>query len=395
MVSCEAMPVANSGQNPFTPSFGVPPPHLAGRDEILQSIREAMAAGPRHPGFTSLLLGGRGTGKTTILMQTEKALGEAGWVVCRTDALLPGADRPVCEAITKRAQSLLEQHSKARRRLTGARLDVAGLVSAGADWEHQGPIPPAARSMQTALMELSEAVEAKKGKVGVLLLLDEFHNVRAADASIIASAVQNAKIDGRRLGFIAAGLAHVERTLLPNRGFTFFQRCARHKTELLDLSESMQALQIPLQDHNIEISTELLLRAATATSGHPYAIQSLGFHLWARADPTKQVDETALIYAINEMSKNFYDCIVGPIWHQLSPRKRQFLVAMSYDDGPSRIADIIRRIESNKNVVNSLRRQLIDEGIIAPSGHGLVEFSRPQVKDMAIEYQHELKIGRV
>ena len=388
------MPVANSGQNPFTPSFGVPPPHLAGRGAILQSIREAMAAGPRHPGFTSLLLGGRGTGKTTILMQTEKALGEAGWVVCRTDALLPGADRPVCEAITLRAQSLLEQHSKARRRLTGAHLDVAGLVSAGADWEHQGPAPLAARSMQTALMELSAAVEAKKGKVGVLLLLDEFHNVRAADASIIASAVQNAKIEGRRLGFIGAGLAHVERTLLPNRGFTFFQRCARHKAELLDLSESMQALQIPLQDHNIEISSELLLRAATATSGHPYAIQSLGFHLWARANPTKQVNESALVYAINEMSQNFQDCIVVPIWHQLSPRKRQFLIAMSYDDGPSRIANIIRRIESNKNAVNSLRRQLIDEGVIAPSGHGYVEFFRSQVKDIATEHQHELEIGR-
>lgn len=350
-----------------------------------------MAAGPRHPGFTSLLLGGRGTGKTTILMQTEKALGEAGWVVCRADALLPGADRPVCEAITHRAQGLLEQHSKTRRRrLTGARLDVAGLVSAGADWEHQGPVPPAARSMQTALMELSEAVEAKKGKVGVLLLLDEFHNVRAADASIIASAVQNAKIDGRRLGFIGAGLAHVERTLLPNRGFTFFQRCARHKTELLDLSESMQALQIPLQDHNIEIPSELLLRAATATSGHPYAIQSLGFHLWARVNQAKQVDETALIYAIDEMSQNFQDCIVGPIWHQLSSRKRLFLIAMSYDDGPSQIADIIRRTRANKNTTNNLRRQLIDEGIIAPSGHGYVEFSRPQVKDMAAEHQHEL-----
>lgn len=42
----EAMLPTNCGQNPFTPSFGAPPPHLAGRDEILQSIREAMATGP-------------------------------------------------------------------------------------------------------------------------------------------------------------------------------------------------------------------------------------------------------------------------------------------------------------------------------------------------------------
>lgn len=31
------------------------------------------------------------------LMQTEKALGEAGRVMCRADALLPGADRPVAD----------------------------------------------------------------------------------------------------------------------------------------------------------------------------------------------------------------------------------------------------------------------------------------------------------
>lgn len=43
-------------------------------DKVDSGSGEAVVAGLR-PGFTSLLLGGRGTGRTSILMQTEEVLG--------------------------------------------------------------------------------------------------------------------------------------------------------------------------------------------------------------------------------------------------------------------------------------------------------------------------------
>ena len=46
--------------NPFSPTFGAPPPVIAGRDDILDAISDALETGPTHPDYTSLFLGVRG-----------------------------------------------------------------------------------------------------------------------------------------------------------------------------------------------------------------------------------------------------------------------------------------------------------------------------------------------
>lgn len=43
--------------NPFTPDFGQSPALLIGRDGLLARIGTSLSSGPRHPGFTTLLLG--------------------------------------------------------------------------------------------------------------------------------------------------------------------------------------------------------------------------------------------------------------------------------------------------------------------------------------------------
>ena len=46
-------------RNPFSPSFGASPPVLAGRDAILDSVGDALSAGPTHPDYTALFIGVR------------------------------------------------------------------------------------------------------------------------------------------------------------------------------------------------------------------------------------------------------------------------------------------------------------------------------------------------
>ncbi|MGB4745916.1 MAG: hypothetical protein WBH39_09675, partial [Candidatus Microthrix parvicella] len=54
-------------QNPFTPSFGVSPPLLIGRDDVLARFGEALEDGPGSPGRATLYTGARGTGRTVLL----------------------------------------------------------------------------------------------------------------------------------------------------------------------------------------------------------------------------------------------------------------------------------------------------------------------------------------
>ncbi|MDR1237099.1 MAG: ATP-binding protein, partial [Propionibacteriaceae bacterium] len=68
-------------QNPFTPTFGVTPPMLAGREEELAAVAQALHSGPGHPARAAFFTGARGTGKTVLLNAVEELASDAGWTV--------------------------------------------------------------------------------------------------------------------------------------------------------------------------------------------------------------------------------------------------------------------------------------------------------------------------
>jgi Cdc6-like AAA superfamily ATPase len=54
--------------NPYAPGAGTPPPELAGRDELVESIRVAVQRVKRGlPAKSAILTGLRGVGKTVLL----------------------------------------------------------------------------------------------------------------------------------------------------------------------------------------------------------------------------------------------------------------------------------------------------------------------------------------
>ncbi len=53
--------------NPFHPTFGVSPPLLVGRDDVLAEFGQALDDGPGSSGRATLYTGARGAGKTVVL----------------------------------------------------------------------------------------------------------------------------------------------------------------------------------------------------------------------------------------------------------------------------------------------------------------------------------------
>ena len=62
-------------ENPYSPTFGVSPPVLAGREAVLTSFHRALEEGVGSPGRATLYLGGRGSGKTVILNRLPRPFG--------------------------------------------------------------------------------------------------------------------------------------------------------------------------------------------------------------------------------------------------------------------------------------------------------------------------------
>lgn len=75
-----------ASRNPFTPTFGMVPPFLAGRDRILAEMTRAFEDGLGNPNLSTILIGPRGTGKTALLSCIADEAQEKGWLAVNTVA---------------------------------------------------------------------------------------------------------------------------------------------------------------------------------------------------------------------------------------------------------------------------------------------------------------------
>lgn len=75
-----------SHKNPFTPTFGMVPPFMAGRDRLLEEMGRAFEDGPGNPNLSSILVGARGTGKTALLSRIADEARSRGWLAINTVA---------------------------------------------------------------------------------------------------------------------------------------------------------------------------------------------------------------------------------------------------------------------------------------------------------------------
>src|SRR5690554_2646837 len=110
--------------NPFSPGAGAPPPELAGRDALRESVRIATERLRRgRPAKNTILIGLRGVGKTVLLDRMRDDSEAAGFRTVRIEApegrSLPGMLAPqLREALLKlsrveSARSLAERGLRA------------------------------------------------------------------------------------------------------------------------------------------------------------------------------------------------------------------------------------------------------------------------------------------
>ena len=370
--------------HPFTPGFGKRPPALVGREDLLASAAAALAAGPSHDSFVRLMMGPRGVGKTTLLNEIELEAQATGWRVISVDAnVRPRPEDSVLATIEEECLSHLEDISpEARRRITGINL---GQIM-GMSWENSAQRKRSLRQMLEMLVDAS----VDEGGAGVLVTLDEFHNLNEEQASSLASSLQ--RITGRRqkwLAFIGTGLAQMKHGLLNRPGFTFFRRCDHNEIAHLGLDDTMEAIARPLEDAGMSIGLRELGRSAAATRGLPYAIQSIGAHLWrASGGPPGRIVIPHVTAAVKLMEADVADKVVTPIWARLSPADKRFLFAMLPDSEGSTLASIAERLAKPAAHVHTYKSRLLDEGVITETPLGDLAFT-----NMAVRYRADQELA--
>jgi hypothetical protein len=360
-------------RNPFTPTFGVSPPLLAGRADLLEEFAAAFEDGPGAPGRMTLYTGARGTGKTVMLNEVEDVARQRGWRVVSETATPGLVDRLAGDHLPALLGEL--DPAATTTRLTGV---SAPMGLGGATWQSREAheVAPTLRSQLSAACELLAA-----GGAGLLLTLDEIHHRQVPELRELATALQHLVREEREIAFVGAGLPSAISAVLNDDVLTFLRRADRHSLGRVPVADAATAIADPLERAGRRVPPALALEAAEATGGYPFLIQLVGYHIWRRGPSEGAVGAVDVEAAIVAARKRLGALVHEPAVADLPGVARRFLLAMARDDGPSKMGDIAARLDVDANYASQYRLRLIAAELIAPAGHGQVDFTMPYLRE--------------
>jgi len=365
--------------NPFSPSFGISPPVLAGRRDVLNSF-DPVFDSIRSPSYATLLWGLRGTGKTVLLNAFEDRARARGWVTVSAAAV--GREGLVDQVGAKASgllASLVREHEPApRHAVTGVSIMGTGIqVERVPGPGDAGPVPA---DLETTLAALGDLLARRA--TGLLVTIDELHVSGTDEIREFGSVFQLASRRAERpVAFVGAALPELEDRLMAGDASTFLQRCRRHEIGNLRPSEAATALREPIEAAGGRIQEDALAVAVEASMGQPYLVQLIGSYLWDDAeDLIAGVTAEEVRRAAADASGQFGRHVHGPVWNRLSDLDKRFLAAMLLDAASSAVSDIGRRWGHSPRSLSTYRKRLLAAGLISSAGRGRVVFADPTVR---------------
>lgn len=364
--------------NPFTPTFGVTPPLLVGRDAAIEDFSAALDDGPGSAGRATLITGARGVGKTVLLNALEEEARDRSWSVL-TLTTRPGM---VDDATNTNLPQLLEDERLAApkgRTVGSVNVSVFG-VGGGFSLQpsnntHHAPRP----SFESLAFNVAEA--AGKRNAGLLITVDEAHREAIRDLQIITQTIQHGFRRRLEIAIALAGLPSSVEDLLNDNVLTFVRRAERYRMANVNLDDVREAIQIPLERSGRKISEKALKTATEGTQGYPYLIQSIGSEMWRLSRDESMITSQHAEQAVETSIRKVGSVIHDPELSSLSGMDKSYLVQMARDERSSRSGDIAKRLGVSAQYANVYRDRLLRAGLISAPQHGVVEFTTPYLRE--------------
>jgi hypothetical protein len=375
-------------RNPFAPGAGTPPPELAGRDALRETLRIALErARIGRPAKSAMLIGLRGAGKTVLLDRVREDAEGAGIHTVRIEApedrSLPAMLAPQLRLALLRLSQIhaaTDYAVRGLRALAGfARsLKLAfGDIEVGIDFE---PEPGLADNgdLEHDLQALLEQVglAARSAGTALAIFIDELQYVEEPQLAALITAMH--RMEQRRLPvvLIGAGLPQLRGQM--GNAKSYAERLFDFPTiGPLDPPAARLSIEKPLADNGVAITAAALDRIVQVTQGYAYFLQQWGSHTWlaARQSPidSDAVDQ-ANVTAVAALDENFYRVR----FDRLTMREKKYLRAMSeLGPGPHRSGDIAACYGAIVSSLAPTRSLLIAKGMVWSPSHGDTAFTVP------------------
>ena len=374
--------------NPFAPGAGVPPPELAGREELLRSIRIAAERTRRRLAARSvLLLGLRGVGKTVLLDRVNEEGRGTGFATLMIEAS-DGSALPALLAAELRGVLLRLSRQKRVRALASRALRVlVGFASAlkvkygdielGIDVPAEPGVADSG-DLELDLVALFEALgaAASASDTALIVLIDELQYVPKVELAAVSAALHRVAQRQLPILLVAAGLPQSRARVAEAK--TYAERLFEFReVGPLDERASGDAIAIPIRARSADIAPGALKMIAAETRGYPYFLQEWGKHAWDIAE-SSPINVGDIARASNEVAASLDAGFFRARFDRLTPAQKRYLRAMAeLGPGPHRSGEIARTLGRKVTSLGPTRAQLIAKGMIWSAARGDTAFTVP------------------
>lgn len=375
-------------KNPYAPGAGTPPPELAGRDELLESVRialERIQSG--RPAKSILMVGLRGVGKTVLLDRLRDDAEASGKLTIRVEAPENRSLPAILAPQLRQALLRLSRNEKVKELANRALRALAGFAKAlkvkyqdievGFDFE---PEPGLADNGDLehdlqALLEVA-GIAAKNAGTALVIFVDELQYVEEDQLASLITALHRTAQRSLPVVLVGAGLPQ-----LPGK----MGRAKSYAERLFDFPKigpltdvaARDAIAKPAEAQGVHFEPAALDRILKETRGYPYFLQEWGKHSWdvATESPiTAEVVDQATTLSIAALDESFFRVR----FDRLTPHEKKYLRAMAeLGPGPHRSGDISDKLGRAVTSLGPTRSQLILKGMIWSPSHGDTAFTVP------------------
>jgi hypothetical protein len=367
---------------PYTPSFGISPPILAGRDDLLNDAMASLHVGPRDPRFCFALLGHRGVGKTTVLDALgARADHELGWPVLHAQAmrdvdLLASLSKDLVASLGRWSRLGRDYHRLEKQLTVTINL---GVVSAQANVRSPATTETPGGAAFTDLLRVVGQF-ARDHDSGVLITIDEAMTGRSSDLAGLAGSIQTV-VNRSRLpvAVIFAGLPSFREAIAV--AGTFAERLTVQELSDLTLDASRLALVEPAAQHHVTWTPEALELVTTNAAGHPYYLQLFGYHTWLAAGGADTLTADHACSGL-QAGRAQLDGQFQTTWGRIRPLEQSVLAALAAQgvDQPAAMADLAAVLQRTGRDLDVPRNRLIHHhGLLRSPSRGRVQFRSPQL----------------
>ena len=374
--------------NPFAPGAGTPPPELAGRDELRETVRIAVERVRRgNPAKSILMVGLRGVGKTVLLDRMRNDAEAGGIHTMRIEApesrSLPALLAPqLRQALLRLSRNELAK-DLAQRALRG----LAGFAKAlkfkyedievGLDFEAEPGLADNG-DLEHDLQALLEAAgdAAKKAGTALVVFIDELQYVAEAELASLITALHRVAQRQLPVVLVGAGLPQLRGRM---------GKAKSYAERLFDFPEvgpltpiaARIAIAKPASAEGVSIDDDALELILQETQRYPYFLQEWGKHAWDTADEspiTREDVERGSKTAIAALDESFFRVR----FDRLTPAEKKYLRAMAeLGSGPHRSGDIADELKRKVTALGPTRNNLIAKGMVWSPNHGDTAFTVP------------------